>query len=193
MVTRIISGVAGSLRLSVPKSGTRPTSDRVREAIFSALDAVDALRGAAVVDLYAGSGALGLEAASRGARRIILVEKNADAARVAQHNAKQVLSAFNAGHQPEIVVEKTSVASFLSSFVNTADVVFIDPPYDLTETELASNLLQVAALTSDDAIVIVERSSRSPEPVWPEELNLIRKKVYGETTVWTAARNADPS
>ena len=76
-MTRIIGGFAGSLRLEVPKFGTRPTSDRVREAIFSALEARDALAGARVLDLYAGSGALGLEAASRGAAHVTLVDKSA--------------------------------------------------------------------------------------------------------------------
>jgi 16S rRNA (guanine966-N2)-methyltransferase len=79
-VTRIVSGFAGSLALNVPRSGTRPTSDRVREAMFSSLDARDAVRGARVLDLYAGSGALGLEAASRGAASVVLVERQPAAA-----------------------------------------------------------------------------------------------------------------
>lgn len=141
-----------------------------------------------MLDLYAGSGALGLEAASRGARTVILVEKNPDAARIAQQNAKQVTSAFERTAPPRISVERRSVASFLSSCTLSADLVFVDPPYDLSEDELATNLEQIARVTSADALVIVERSSRSPEPRWPAELADVRQKSYGETTVWTSTR-----
>src|SRR5690242_15875968 len=89
-MTRIIAGFAGSLTLHVPRSGTRPTSDRVREAIFSALEARDELAGAHVVDLYAGSGALGLEAASRGAAEVVLVERAKPAAEVCRRNAQAI-------------------------------------------------------------------------------------------------------
>ena len=190
LVTRIISGAAGSLRLSVPKSGTRPTSDRVREAIFSALDAQDALRGATVIDLYAGSGALGLEAASRGAHSVTLVENSPEAARIARQNATQVSSAFSPDARPEIVVTKSSVASFLTSCMLLADLVFVDPPYDLSEDELASNLNSISRVARPDALVIVERSTRSPEPTWPDAFRDVRKKSYGETAVWTATRSA---
>jgi 16S rRNA (guanine966-N2)-methyltransferase len=90
-MTRIVAGFAGSLTLAVPKTGTRPTSDRVREAIFSALEARDALRFARVLDLYAGTGGLGLEAASRGARSVVLVEKSQSAALMCRKNTEAVL------------------------------------------------------------------------------------------------------
>ena len=86
-MTRIIAGSAGGRTLRTPPgAGTRPTSDRVREAIFSALQARDALSGARVLDLYAGSGALGLEAASRGAASVLLVESDARAVSVIRDN-----------------------------------------------------------------------------------------------------------
>jgi len=103
-MTRIIAGFAGSLRLEVPKFGTRPTSDRVREAIFSALEARDAIDGARVLDLYAGSGALGLEAASRGAAHVTLVDKAWGVSKIAHANAAHVRSAAPRGAAPEIVV-----------------------------------------------------------------------------------------
>ena len=90
VVSRIISGFADNLTLAVPKTGTRPTSDRVREAVFSALDARDAVRGSRVLDLYAGSGALGLEAASRGATSVVLVESDRRAAEVIAGNARDL-------------------------------------------------------------------------------------------------------
>src|SRR3954453_5139092 len=99
-MTRIVAGFAGSLTLQVPKSGTRPTSDRVREAIFSALDARDAIHGARVLDLYAGSGALGLEAVSRGAVSAVLVEKNAAAVQVCRRNAAALAGAARSAVPP---------------------------------------------------------------------------------------------
>ncbi|MET1052416.1 MAG: 16S rRNA (guanine(966)-N(2))-methyltransferase RsmD [Mycetocola sp.] len=183
-MTRIVSGFAGSLTLKVPKSGTRPTSDQVREAMFSALEARDAVDGAQVLDLYAGSGALGLEAASRGAVEVVLVERGAPAAAVCRDNAKAVQKA--APSRLTVTVAARSVQSYLESAVGVFDLVFLDPPYDLPESELASNLAALVRVLSPEALVVVERSSRSPEPSWPEGLSPIRSKKYGETLVWWA-------
>lgn len=193
-VTRIIAGFAGSLTLRVPRTGTRPTSDRVREAVFSALEARDALDGATVVDLYAGSGALGLEAASRGASSVVLVERDPKAARTAGENARAILSsaASNRVTRPRIEVAIASVRSFLDgSPALNVDTVFLDPPYDLPEDDLASDLAGVLPLLRDDAVVVVERSSRSPEPRWPAGLERDKRKDYGETTIWWASPAAD--
>lgn len=182
-MTRIIAGIAGSLSIAVPPKGTRPTSDRVREAIFSALEARDAIRGATVFDLYAGSGALGLEAASRGAVSVTLVERNPPAAAVCRRNAALVQSKLPKGAR--ITVAPVSVRSFLAGAVGTVDLVFIDPPYELGDDELAADL--AALHLAPDAVVLVERSSRSPEPTWPAGLTLDRSKVYGDTTLWWAS------
>jgi 16S rRNA (guanine966-N2)-methyltransferase len=185
-MTRIVSGFAGSLSLAVPKSGTRPTSDRVREAIFSALDARDAVRGLRVLDLYAGSGALGLEAASRGARVVTLVENNFVAAGLCKKNAEAVQKAAPSKDAVKIRVSAQAVQSFLTSTPDGFDLVFLDPPYDLGEAELAGNLAALAPLLDPDALVIVERDSRSPEPTWGDGLAAERSKKYGDTTVWYA-------
>lgn len=182
-VTRIISGFAGSLPIAVPQSGTRPTSDRVREAIYSALESRDAIHGAHVADLYAGSGALGLEAASRGAASVVLVEKSKAAATVCRRNADAVRAAAKVGG-PDISVAVASVAGFLAASAAVFDLVFIDPPYDLAETILAATLDALPPHLAPDAIVLVERSARSPEPTWPPSLTLDRRKDYGETTLW---------
>ncbi|MDH6237528.1 16S rRNA (guanine(966)-N(2))-methyltransferase RsmD [Cryobacterium sp. CG_9.6] len=192
-MTRIISGFAGSLTLSVPRSGTRPTSDRVREAIFSALDARDAVTGTRVVDLYAGSGALGLEAASRGARVVTLVENGFGAAQSCRKNADAVKRAAPQGSDLTIKVAAQAVQTFLAATPDGFDVVFIDPPYELGETELTHNLAALVPLLSDDALVIVERSSRSPEPTWGQGLERERSKNYGDTTVWYAGPVAPTS
>jgi 16S rRNA (guanine966-N2)-methyltransferase len=185
-MTRIIAGFAGSLTLAVPRSGTRPTSDRVREAIFSALEARNAVDGAVVLDLYAGSGALGLEAASRGASEIVLVERAKPAADVCRRNAAAVARAAR-GSAPRIRVEARSVPTYLESAPAGVDLAFIDPPYELGERELARDLELLAPLLSRDATVVVERSSRSPEPDWPTGIEPERRRDYGETTLWWAS------
>lgn len=185
-MTRIIAGYAGSLTIAVPPKGTRPTSDRVREAIFSALEARDAIRGATVLDLYAGSGALGLEAASRGAASVTLVERNPAAAKICRRNATLVQSTLPKGSR--IAVAPVSVRSFLAGAVGTVDLVFMDPPYDLSDEDLAADL--AALQLAPDAVVLVERSSRSPEPAWPATLTLNRDKTYGDTALWWASAGA---
>lgn len=203
-MTRIIAGMAGSLRLQVPKSGTRPTSDRVREAIFSSLTSWDALEGSRVLDLYAGSGALGLEAASRGATEVTLVEKHPPAAKVVNSNAKLVTHAINETHQGgrseadtdqtppvRIQIMRKSAQTFLDEQQPLAvwDVVLIDPPYEISEAALAKNLASLTTLVKDDAVIMVERSTRSPEPTWPAELHVLRQKRYGETMLWWAEKS----
>ena len=185
-MTRIISGFAGSLSLTVPKQGTRPTSDRVREAIFSALEAQDAIAGTRVLDLYAGSGALGLEAASRGAASVTLVEKHAAAAQLCRRNVEAVRAAAPKRDVPDIRVSTQAVQTFLASAAGRFDLVFLDPPYDLAEAELTRALATLAPLLSEDAVVVVERNVRSPEPSWDPTLELTKRKDYGDTSVWYA-------
>ena len=190
-MTRIIAGFAGSLTLSTPGAGTRPTSDRVREAIFSALEARDAIEDARVLDLYAGSGALGLEAASRGASLVRLVERGNGAVTVCRKNAAVVLR--QAPKYSELRVEVTGqpVQAFLTSNLETWDLVFMDPPYDLGEAELSHNLQSLAPRMAEDAWLCLERSSRSPEPAWPSGIVLDRRKNYGDTTLWWCRSRPD--
>jgi 16S rRNA (guanine966-N2)-methyltransferase len=192
-MTRIIGGFAGSIRLSVPPVGTRPTSDRVREAIFSALDARDALDGARVLDLYAGSGALGLEAASRGAAHVTLVDRAAAAHRVTQSNAAAVRKAAPSGGAPEIVVSSQPVQSFLGGTAARWDVVFLDPPYELGGLELTHNLEALVTRLAPDAVVVLERSSRDHAPEWPDGLELERRKDYGDTALYWLRPSTTPS
>ncbi|HWU47984.1 MAG TPA: 16S rRNA (guanine(966)-N(2))-methyltransferase RsmD [Humibacter sp.] len=182
-MTRIVAGAAGSLTLAVPTTGTRPTSDRVREAVFSALDSRDLVRGSRVVDLYAGSGALGLEAASRGAASVRLVERGRQAAEVCRRNARAVGRALP---EADVQVRATGVRSFLSAEPGPFDLVFADPPYELGEAELAEMLLLLMPRLAPGGTVVVERSSRSPEPAWPHLLVPERRRAYGETVVWIA-------
>lgn len=183
VMTRIVSGFAGSLALQVPKSGTRPTSDRVREAVFSALEARDEVHGARVLDLYAGSGALGLEAASRGAAEVTLVEKSATAAAVCKRNADAVVRAAVRGSRPEIAVRTMTAQAYLASAAGPFDLVFVDPPYDVPNADLLAVLTALAPFLSPEATVIVERRTRDGEPSLPADLGLLRSRAYGETTL----------
>jgi len=184
-VARIIAGFAGSISLAVPGSGTRPTSDRVREAIFSALEARDLLDGARVLDLYAGSGSFGLEAASRGARQVTLVDREI---RAAKQNVARVVAQAPKGKAPTIVTSAQAVQPFLAGSVSEWELVFLDPPYDLGNSELELALGALEPRLSPDAVVIVERSVRSPEPVWPTGLELDRRKDYGDTALYWLSR-----
>jgi 16S rRNA (guanine966-N2)-methyltransferase len=187
-VTRIIAGSAGGRRIEAPKGdATRPTSDRVREALFSILDARDVLRGAHVLDLYAGSGALGLEAASRGGAEVVLVDSSHQATEVARRNVAVLGLA-------RVSVVLSSVQKYLAGRVHQPfHLTFLDPPYLLSEGDLASVLEELVrgGWLAVDALVLVERSGRSPEPRWPT--GLVRESVrrYGETAVWLA-KAVDP-
>lgn len=181
-MTRIIAGVAGGRRLATPPGdSTRPTSERVREALFARLEHLDALQDARVLDLYAGSGALGLEAASRGACAVVLVEKDRRAAAVVQRNVREL-------GLPDVQVRTESVEKVVAGATGEPfDLVLIDPPYDIDDANLATVLQRLAAgWLNQDAVLVVERSSRSPEPVWPADVELIGPRRYGETTVWFA-------
>lgn len=186
-MTRIIAGTVGGRTLRTPPgSSTRPTSDRVREALFSALDARDAVSGSRVLDLYAGSGALGLEAASRGAASVLLVEADRRAAEVIAANVRELGLAA-----AQVRVTRSSVESALAHEAGEserADLVFIDPPYEIDEGALGVVLDRlVAGWLAPGALLVVERSKRSPEPSWPDALERVGKpRKYGDTTIWLA-------
>lgn len=181
---RIIAGFAGSLQLRTPPRGTRPTADRVREALFSALEARGAVHGAHVLDLYAGSGALGLEAVSRGAASAVLVDHNAAAVRVLRANVAAIRRAAGPEH-PAVQVVSRTVRSYLedSAAPQQPSLVFLDPPYDIGVPALLHDLGALAELVAPDAVVVLERSSRSGELDWPERFTVDRRRTYGDTAV----------
>ncbi len=187
-MTRIVAGSAKGRVLRVPAKGTRPTSERVREALFSRLDHMGVLEGARVLDLYAGSGALGLEAASRGASKVELVEKAPGATKALLENIRTT----GLPAQCRMV----SVASFLGGrsgqvLEGDIDLVLVDPPYDVAEEELTQVLSLLGPWLTKDALVVVERSTRSPEPSWPGFLVLEDERRWGETTAWFAGPPLD--
>jgi len=190
-VTRIVAGTVGGRAIQVPPRGTRPTSDRVREAIFSRLEHLDVLDGARVLDLYAGSGALGLEAASRGAAAVVLVDSARKAADVARRN----VAALGLGGVVRVVGDAAERFVGGAAAGQAFDVVFLDPPYDLSEAALADVLghLLDPGVLAPGAVVVVERSTRSPEPAWPAGLHAVARKDYGETAVHYAELDLEPA
>lgn len=169
----------------MPPRVTRPTSERAREALFNTLRGELDLTGARVLDLYAGSGAVGLEALSRGAKAAVFVESDRRAATVLQEN-------ITALRLEGATVHRCTATTFLSAVGATEpfDLVFVDPPYAVT-TAAVGNLL--TALVSDrwlapDAVVVVERSWREVEPPWPCEIKAIKQRRYGEGCLWYGRR-----
>ncbi|WP_436699229.1 16S rRNA (guanine(966)-N(2))-methyltransferase RsmD [Nocardioides sp. BYT-33-1] len=187
-MTRIIAGRAGGRRLQTPKgASTRPTSDRVREALFSAVESwAGSLHGLRFLDLYAGSGAIGLEAWSRGAEAVTLVESDRRTADLIRGNARSI------GCEAADVLARSVTAVLAEPARAPYDLVFMDPPYPLDDITLAGDLALLAAQgwLAEGALVVVERSRRSPEPSWPAGLEPLagkrRLRKYGETHLWLA-------
>ena len=179
-MTRIIAGAAGGRRIAVPPAGTRPTSDRVREALFSALAADPGLAGAVVLDLCAGSGALGLEALSRGAAHASFVESDRRAAGVLRRNVAAL-------GLPGAEVRTATAAAVLGAPADRAhDVVLVDPPYATPDAEVAGWLAAAHAhgWLAAGAVVVVERGRGGAFP-WPPGLDPVRERGYGDTVLHT--------
>ncbi|MFG1953298.1 16S rRNA (guanine(966)-N(2))-methyltransferase RsmD [Micromonospora sp. NPDC048830] len=187
-MTRIVAGTLGGRRIAAPPgAGTRPTSDRVREALFSAVQADLDLEGARFADLYAGSGAVGLEALSRGAAHVLLVESDARAARVIREN----VAALRAAPAARLVSGRVATVLAAGPDGGPYDVVFADPPYAVSDADVTAML---AALVDNgwlaaDALVVVERSSRSGPVAWVPGVTGERSRRYGETTLWYGRRS----
>ncbi|MCQ8768686.1 16S rRNA (guanine(966)-N(2))-methyltransferase RsmD [Streptomyces telluris] len=182
-MTRVIAGIAGGRRLAVPPgTGTRPTSDRAREGLFSTLESLlGTLHGTRVLDLYGGSGAVGLEALSRGAAHVLLVEADARATRTIRDNVRTLGlpgAEVRSGKAEQIVAGPPPAAPY--------DVVFLDPPYAVTDEALREILLTLRAggWLADDALATVERSTRGGEFPWPDGFEALRARRYGEGTLW---------
>ncbi|MFG3284295.1 16S rRNA (guanine(966)-N(2))-methyltransferase RsmD [Streptomyces sp. NPDC048111] len=182
-MTRVIAGLAGGRRLAVPPgNGTRPTSDRAREGLFSTWEALlGTLDGIRIADLYAGSGAVGLEALSRGAAHALLVEADARAVRTVRDNAATLKlpgAEVRAGKAEQIVTGPAPADPY--------DVVFLDPPYAVTDDDLREILLTLrrGGWLAEDCLVTVERSTRGGEFGWPEGFEALRARRYGEGTLW---------
>ena len=185
-MTRIIAGEFGGRRLIVASDATRPTSDRVREALFAAIDARVDLSGMTVLDLYAGTGALGLEALSRGASRAVFVDDD----RAAVHGLKANIDACGAGAQCAVV--RADATTYLrNSGGEVFDMIFCGPPYGLPDDDL-DEVLRLAAELLGDGYLVLERAKRAARTRWPDTLAPILAKVYGDTRVeWAEQAQLD--
>lgn len=180
-MARIIAGTHKGRRLtSVPTDATRPTSDRVKESLFSRLEGYDALVDAVVVDLFAGSGALGLEARSRGARAVELVDVAEPAVKTLRRNA----AIADGG----VTVHQSAALSHLQQRglreAEPIELLFLDPPYDWTDAQLAEILAAALPQLHPAATIVVERDERDGEPAWPEGLERFADRAYGSTHLW---------
>jgi 16S rRNA (guanine966-N2)-methyltransferase len=177
---RIVAGAAKGRRLKAPREGTRPTSERAREALFASLGPLDGLR---VLELYAGSGALGLEALSRGAAAVTFVESSRPTCAVLRANVAAV-------DLPGAHVHCTRVERFLRRDPDAGafDLALADPPYSLGEEELAAVLADLPRRLAPGGVVVVERSARSPGPAWPEQITPERQRRYGDAALWYGRR-----
>jgi 16S rRNA (guanine966-N2)-methyltransferase len=182
-MTRVIAGAARGRRLVTPLGEeTRPTSDRAREGLFSSLMSLRGnLHGARVLDLFAGSGAVGLEALSRGAAAALLVESEPKAAQAIRENIELVGepgARLRVARVEKLVREPCPDAPF--------DVIFLDPPYANTDGDVAEVIAALAEnrWSAPDALIVVERSTRGGPFGWPAGFEEIRSRRYGEGTLW---------
>ena len=175
-MTRIIAGTARGRKIAVPSEGTRPTSDRAREGLFSSLEARFGLANEVVLDLFAGSGALGLEAASRGAAEVTMVDNNPRAVKTIIANSKVV------GDHPAVRAVEAKASVFLAGAQNDHyTMVLADPPYDLSDDAVAEMVEALIPLLTKDAVVVVERHTESAETAWPEGFETTGQKLKKRT------------
>jgi 16S rRNA (guanine966-N2)-methyltransferase len=176
----------GGRRIAVPRTGTRPTTDRVRESLFNVLASRVDFAGASVLDLYAGSGALGLEALSRGATSAVFVESDQRAAAVI---AKNIASLGASG----ATVRRTAVATVLAAGTQRpVDLVLADPPYGVPTAEIEDLLdaLVTGGWANAETVVVVERGTSGPELAWPPGWEPWPSRRYGDTRIELAGRQS---
>ncbi|KFI95751.1 16S rRNA (guanine(966)-N(2))-methyltransferase RsmD [Bifidobacterium stellenboschense] len=190
---RVISGRFKGVALATPKTGTRPTTDRTKEAIFSRLDAWGVLDEARVLDLFAGTGALGIEALSRGARELVAVEASKPAAALVVKTVAQLKRnrSWSSDLSARVIVRKAEAyAASGAGAAGAFDVIFIDPPYAF-ETEACDRLLADLAangFAGEGTVVMLERSARSERPTPPDGWEITDDRDYGETAVYYIER-----
>lgn len=184
-MSRIISGAAGGVRLaSVPGDNTRPTTDRVKESLFSKLESYDIIRDARVLDAFGGSGALGCEALSRGAASVTLLDTYPKAVAVIRKNVAAVEKAMGRTGSSSTRVQQSQALTYVKSASGPWDLVFVDPPYAMPNEQVSELLEALTPKLAEGAVVVVERSSRDAEPVWGEGLYCFSTRQHGETVLY---------
>jgi 16S rRNA (guanine966-N2)-methyltransferase len=185
-MTRVISGIWRGRSIAVPRHGVRPTSDRVREAVFSALDhQLGTWTGLRVLDLFAGSGALGLEAVSRGAARAVLVERDRGAAA----RIRRTVEHWEAEDQVTVIAAD---AATVPQGVGEFDVLFADPPYGLAREEVETVLRRWCHQLTPGALAVVETGARGRDLEWPIGITAVQDRRYGDTHIWYGRTASEP-
>ncbi len=172
---RVIGGEAKGTRLSGPRGGIRPVSDRAREGLFASLGGL--VVGARCLDLYAGTGALGVEALSRGAAQCVFVDSSASAVRTIRHNLSR------AGFSDRALVLRTDVGRFLARPGDPFDLAFADPPYAIHTGTLSAVLDALTTRLDGSATFVLTRPSRDSNDVIPVHFRVVRRLIYGDTLV----------
>ena len=188
---RVISGRFKGVALTTPKAGTRPTTDRTKEAkenLFNVLRGYVDFEECDALDLFAGTGALGIEALSRGARELVAVESSAPAAALIAQTltALKHNRSWEHGMSARVVKARAEKYAASASAVEPFDMVFIDPPYAFETNDCNQLLADLASreLTSSNTVIMLERSTRSEEPTAPENWEITDRRDYGETAVY---------
>jgi len=179
---RVVSGLArGHKLLSVPGDSIRPTSDKVKEALFSALN--ERVYNSSFLDLFAGSGAMGIEALSRGCDYAAFVEINKDHVDVIRQNINHVSKAIPGANYDIFNFDAFEAINMLSKSVKKFDIIFIDPPYYKNEFAYIADKLFDSGIISENGIVVIEKAKDEPEPS-SKNFNIIKSKIYGKTAVY---------
>lgn len=189
-MTRIVAGSARGRHLAVPSKGTRPTSDRVREAVFSSLEAHMRAEGLSwtdihAIDAYAGSGALGLEALSRGAAGVVLIERSRPAADIIRRNIEAV-----GLPGAQVVIGAVGAVARQRGSQPPSWLILLDPPYDVSASLVARELADFGASgwLTGDALAVVERPASDATSPFPDAWNVMSQRRYGDTVVWYGRR-----
>lgn len=184
---RIIAGVARGRTLGAVAGATRPTSDRAREGLFSSLTSeFGSFEGLRVLDLFGGSGAIALEALSRGASLVHVVEKDDEAQRTIEANYELVKKSNPVGN---LHLYGMSAERFLKDLPKAKyHLVYIDPPYDFSNQAVEDILsaLHDGEFLNSDAFIAVERTARSAQFIWPDAFKAARERNYGQATIYYA-------
>ena len=184
MSMRIIAGLGKGRKLFSPPSITRPTSDRAREGLFSSLiSSFGTLEGLHFLDLFAGSGAVGVEALSRGAGLVESVENNPDSAEVCEKNFELLKNQPNLG---KFKVHKTTTFEYLNHLANKQfEIIFLDPPYEVSNVEIEKILKKILSnnLLSKFGVIAIERDAKGEAFTWPEGFEEVKIRSYGQGAI----------